>query len=183
MSVLSLCGQEVGLTKNPSVSELCCCTCSLCTQSTKFKLVFLFGFFFYFVEGVKPLMFSGAVSVIKMASLIASDKSKNLFLSSCQVIFSSCGDLDMMEVRESGVSSEDGGTREDTLDDTASEQQFRVFRDFDFLDVELEDGEVRVAIIPYFTCGHLIYADTVVLSFILPLLCLSTYPPVFLQHI
>lgn len=62
--------------------------------------------------------------------------------SSLQVIFSSCGDLDMMEVRESGVSSEEGGTREDTLDDTASEQQFRVFRDFDFLDVELEDGEV-----------------------------------------
>lgn len=89
----------------------------------------------------------------------------------------------MMEVRESGVSSEDGGTREDTLDDTASEQQFRVFRDFDFLDVELEDGEVRVTIILYFTCGHLIYADTMVLSFILPLLCLSTYPPVFLQHI
>uniref|UniRef100_A0A8C8DZC0 Furry homolog b (Drosophila) n=1 Tax=Oryzias sinensis TaxID=183150 RepID=A0A8C8DZC0_9TELE len=75
VTVLSLCGQEVGLTKNPSV------------------------------------------------------------------IFSSCGDLDMMEVRESGVSSEEGGTREDTLDDTASEQQFRVFRDFDFLDVELEDGE------------------------------------------
>lgn len=50
-----------------------------------------------------------------------------------------------MEVRESGVSSEEGGTRDDTLDDTASEQQFRVFRDFDFLDVELEDGEVRPA--------------------------------------
>uniref|UniRef100_A0A8C5F4Y0 FRY microtubule binding protein n=1 Tax=Gadus morhua TaxID=8049 RepID=A0A8C5F4Y0_GADMO len=75
VNVLSLCGQEVGLTKNPSV------------------------------------------------------------------IFSSCGDLDLMEVRESGVSSEEGGTRDDTLDDTASEQQFRVFRDFDFLDVELEDGE------------------------------------------
>lgn len=52
----------------------------------------------------------------------------------------------MMEVRESGVSSEEGGTREDTLDDTASEQQFRVFRDFDFLDVELEDGEVRIVV-------------------------------------
>ncbi|KAL0994847.1 hypothetical protein UPYG_G00128010 [Umbra pygmaea] len=75
VNVLSLCGQEVGLTKNPSV------------------------------------------------------------------IFSSCGDLDMMEVQGSGLSSEEGGTREDTLDDTASEQQFRVFRDFDFLDVELEDGE------------------------------------------
>lgn len=58
-----------------------------------------------------------------------------------QVIFSSCGDLELMERQPSQVSSEDG-TREDTLDDTASEQQFRVFRDFDFLDVELEDGEV-----------------------------------------
>lgn len=45
-----------------------------------------------------------------------------------------------MEHQPSQVSSEDG-TREDTLDDTTSEQQFRVFRDFDFLDVELEDGE------------------------------------------
>uniref|UniRef100_A0A8C1ALN4 FRY microtubule binding protein n=1 Tax=Cyprinus carpio carpio TaxID=630221 RepID=A0A8C1ALN4_CYPCA len=74
VNVLSLCGQEVGLTKNPSV------------------------------------------------------------------IFSSCGDLDLMEHQPSQVSSEDG-TREDTFDDTTSEQQFRVFRDFDFLDVELEDGE------------------------------------------
>lgn len=57
------------------------------------------------------------------------------------MIFSSCGDLDLMEHQPSQVSSEDG-TREDTLDDTTSEQQFRVFRDFDFLDVELEDGEV-----------------------------------------
>ncbi|KTG44596.1 hypothetical protein cypCar_00004857 [Cyprinus carpio] len=67
VNVLSLCGQEVGLTKNPSV------------------------------------------------------------------IFSSCGDLDLMEHQPSQVSSEDG-TREDTFDDTTSEQQFRVFRDFDFLD-------------------------------------------------
>lgn len=60
-----------------------------------------------------------------------------------QVIFSSCGDLDlMMEHQPSQVSSEDGTREQDTLDDTASEQQFRVFRDFDFLDVELEDGEV-----------------------------------------
>ncbi|KAK7925984.1 hypothetical protein WMY93_008294 [Mugilogobius chulae] len=56
------------------------------------------------------------------------------------VIFSSCGDLDMMEMRESGVSSEEEG-HERTLGRHASEQQFRVFRDFDFLDVELEDGE------------------------------------------
>nr|XP_019944019.1 PREDICTED: protein furry homolog isoform X1 [Paralichthys olivaceus] len=73
--VLSLCGQEVGLTKNPSV------------------------------------------------------------------IFSSCGELDLMEHQPSLVSSDDGTREPDNMDDTTSEQQFRVFRDFDFLDVELEDGE------------------------------------------
>uniref|UniRef100_A0A8C9TAY1 FRY microtubule binding protein n=1 Tax=Scleropages formosus TaxID=113540 RepID=A0A8C9TAY1_SCLFO len=57
------------------------------------------------------------------------------------VIFSSCGDLDLMEHLPSQVPSEDGGRDQDNMDDTASEQQFRVFRDFDFLDVELEDGE------------------------------------------
>uniref|UniRef100_A0A667XRB0 FRY microtubule binding protein n=1 Tax=Myripristis murdjan TaxID=586833 RepID=A0A667XRB0_9TELE len=75
VNVLSLCGQEVGLTKNPSV------------------------------------------------------------------IFSSCGDLDLIEHQPSLVSSEDGTREPDNMDDTTSEQQFRVFRDFDFLDVELEDGE------------------------------------------
>lgn len=47
-----------------------------------------------------------------------------------------------MEHQPSQVSSEEGGREQDNMDDTASEQQFRVFRDFDFLDVELEDGEV-----------------------------------------
>ncbi|XP_037630282.1 protein furry homolog isoform X1 [Sebastes umbrosus] len=75
VNVLSLCGQEVGLTKNPSV------------------------------------------------------------------IFSSCGELDLMEHQPSLVSSDDGTREPDNMDDTTSEQQFRVFRDFDFLDVELEDGE------------------------------------------
>ncbi|XP_041849768.1 protein furry homolog isoform X2 [Melanotaenia boesemani] len=75
VNVLSLCGQEVGLTKNPSV------------------------------------------------------------------IFSSCGDLDLMEHQPSLVSSDEGTRELDNMDDTTSEQQFRVFRDFDFLDVELEDGE------------------------------------------
>ncbi|KAI9547921.1 hypothetical protein NQZ68_012938 [Dissostichus eleginoides] len=75
VNVLSLCGQEVGLTKNPSV------------------------------------------------------------------IFSSCGELDLMEHQPSLVSSDDGTREPDSMDDTTSEQQFRVFRDFDFLDVELEDGE------------------------------------------
>uniref|UniRef100_A0A8B9HKP4 Furry homolog a (Drosophila) n=1 Tax=Astyanax mexicanus TaxID=7994 RepID=A0A8B9HKP4_ASTMX len=75
VNVLTLCGQEVGLTKNPSV------------------------------------------------------------------IFSSCGELDLIDHQPSLVSSEDGTRDPDNMDDTASEQQFRVFRDFDFLDVELEDGE------------------------------------------
>uniref|UniRef100_UPI00398EACFF protein furry homolog isoform X1 n=1 Tax=Pristiophorus japonicus TaxID=55135 RepID=UPI00398EACFF len=76
VNVLTLCGQEVGLTKNPSV------------------------------------------------------------------IFSSSGDLDLIEHQTSLVSSsEDGPRDQENMDDTTSEQQFRVFRDFDFLDVELEDGE------------------------------------------
>ncbi|XP_072557532.1 protein furry homolog isoform X2 [Paramormyrops kingsleyae] len=57
------------------------------------------------------------------------------------VIFSSCGELDLPDHQPSLVSSEDGAREPDNMDDTTSEQQFRVFRDFDFLDVELEDGE------------------------------------------
>uniref|UniRef100_A0A8B9IBH3 FRY microtubule binding protein n=1 Tax=Anser brachyrhynchus TaxID=132585 RepID=A0A8B9IBH3_9AVES len=57
------------------------------------------------------------------------------------VIFSSCGDLDLIEHQTSLVSSEDGAREQENMDDSNSEQQFRVFRDFDFLDVELEDGE------------------------------------------
>lgn len=30
------------------------------------------------------------------------------------------------------------------MEDNSSEQQFGVFKDFDFLDVELEDAEVRI---------------------------------------
>uniref|UniRef100_A0A670YCS4 FRY microtubule binding protein n=1 Tax=Pseudonaja textilis TaxID=8673 RepID=A0A670YCS4_PSETE len=57
------------------------------------------------------------------------------------VIFSSCGDLDLIEHQTSLVASEDGQREQENMDDSNSEQQFRVFRDFDFLDVELEDGE------------------------------------------
>lgn len=49
-----------------------------------------------------------------------------------------------MEHQPSLVSSDEGTRDPDTMDDNTSEQQFRVFRDFDFLDVELEDGEVSV---------------------------------------
>ncbi len=58
------------------------------------------------------------------------------------MIFSSCGELDLIEHQPSLVSSEDGTRDTENMDDTTSEQQFHVFRDFDFLDVELEDGEV-----------------------------------------
>lgn len=75
---------------------------------------------------------------MRTASSLSSFSSFLVFL---QVIFSSCGELDLMEHQPSLVSSDDG-TREADMDDTTSEQQFRVFRDFDFLDVELEDGEV-----------------------------------------
>lgn len=47
-----------------------------------------------------------------------------------------------MEHQPSLVSSDEGNREQDNMDDVTSEQQFRVFRDFDFLDVELEDGEV-----------------------------------------
>lgn len=126
VNVLSLCGQEVGLTKNPSVSYVSCqlllySTCAACSFTHNQNLIL------HTLHILIECLCYNTFSIVPPY----------------QVIFSSCGDLDMMEVRESGVSSEDGGTREDTLDDTASEQQFRVFRDFDFLDVELEDGEVR----------------------------------------
>lgn len=49
-----------------------------------------------------------------------------------------------MEHQPSLVSSDDGTRDPDTIEDNTSEQQFRVFRDFDFLDVELEDGEVSL---------------------------------------
>lgn len=51
--------------------------------------------------------------------------------------------MDLIEHQTSLVASEDGQREQENMDDSNSEQQFRVFRDFDFLDVELEDGEVR----------------------------------------
>lgn len=56
-----------------------------------------------------------------------------------------------MEHQPSLVSSDDGTRDPDTIEDNTSEQQFRVFRDFDFLDVELEDGEVSLTDREFFT--------------------------------
>ncbi|XP_051889343.1 protein furry homolog-like isoform X5 [Pristis pectinata] len=77
MNVLSLCGQEVGLPKNPSV------------------------------------------------------------------VFSSSEDLDISEQQTSLISTTEDPIREEEVpvEDANSEQQFGVLKDFDFLDVELEDAE------------------------------------------
>ncbi|ELK18720.1 Protein furry like protein [Pteropus alecto] len=89
-----------------------------------------------------------AVAVTRSTSSTSSGSNSNVLVpvswkrpQYSQVIFSSCGDLDLLEHQTSLVSSEDGARDQDNMDDTNSEQQFRVFRDFDFLDVELEDGE------------------------------------------
>ncbi|XP_053287004.1 protein furry homolog-like isoform X4 [Pleuronectes platessa] len=89
MNVLSLCGPESGIPKNPSV---------------------------------RLLSYSKA-----------SDK----------VVFSSNEDLDSADQQTSLIPTVEEVVREEDLqgEDTGSEQQFGVFKDFDFLDVELEDAE------------------------------------------
>ncbi|XP_039895986.1 protein furry homolog-like isoform X11 [Simochromis diagramma] len=89
MNVLSLCGPESGIPKNPSV---------------------------------RLLSYSKA-----------SDK----------VVFSSNEDLDSADQQTSLIPTVEEAVREEELqgEDTGSEQQFGVFKDFDFLDVELEDAE------------------------------------------
>uniref|UniRef100_A0A672MU90 Protein furry homolog-like n=1 Tax=Sinocyclocheilus grahami TaxID=75366 RepID=A0A672MU90_SINGR len=59
------------------------------------------------------------------------------------VVFSSNEDLDAGDQQTSLIPTVEEVTREEELqaEDAGSEQQFGVFKDFDFLDVELEDGE------------------------------------------
>ncbi|XP_053559954.1 protein furry homolog-like isoform X2 [Bombina bombina] len=59
------------------------------------------------------------------------------------VVFSSNEDLETGDQQTSLISSTDEPIQEEevTVEDTGSEQQFGVFKDFDFLDVELEDAE------------------------------------------
>ncbi|CAJ1059965.1 protein furry homolog-like isoform X9 [Xyrichtys novacula] len=89
MNVLSLCGPESGIPKNPSV---------------------------------RLLSYSKA-----------SDK----------VVFSSNEDLDSADQQTSLIPTVEEVVREEEVqgEDAGSEQQFGVFKDFDFLDVELEDAE------------------------------------------
>ena len=59
------------------------------------------------------------------------------------MIFSSSGELELVETPPLGPSGEDVGGGDEAHEDTLSEQHFGVFKDFDFLDVELEEAEVR----------------------------------------
>lgn len=72
-------------------------------------------------------------------------KKSLFFLLSAQVVFSSNEDLDSADQQTSLIPTVEEVVREEEVqgEDTGSEQQFGVFKDFDFLDVELEDAEVR----------------------------------------
>lgn len=62
-----------------------------------------------------------------------------------QVVFSSNEDLEVGDQQTSLISATEEVIHEEevAVEDNTSEQQFGVFKDFDFLDVELEDAEVR----------------------------------------
>lgn len=70
--------------------------------------------------------------------------SDNINLLFLQVVFSSNEDLDSADQQTSLIPAVEEVVREEEVqgEDTGSEQQFGVFKDFDFLDVELEDAEV-----------------------------------------
>lgn len=63
-----------------------------------------------------------------------------------QVVFSSNEDLEVGDQQTSLISATEDVIQEEEVpvEDNTSEQQFGVFKDFDFLDVELEDAEVRI---------------------------------------
>lgn len=60
-----------------------------------------------------------------------------------QVVFSSNEDLEVGDQQTSLISTTEDIIQEEevAVEDNTSEQQFGVFKDFDFLDVELEDAE------------------------------------------
>lgn len=67
-------------------------------------------------------------------------------MAGCQVVFSSNEDLEVGDQQTSLISATEDIIQEEevAVEDNSSEQQFGVFKDFDFLDVELEDAEVRM---------------------------------------
>lgn len=83
------------------------------------------------------------------------------------MVFSSNEDLDSGDQQTSLIPTVEEVVREEDLqgEDAGSEQQFGVFKDFDFLDVELEDAEVRGDLL-YTRISHL-YTHTPVLYMII----------------
>lgn len=125
MNVLSLCGPETGIPKNPSVRLL---SCSKASHRVSVTAVVLF------------------VSVFTACAASEFDHVRTEISLSSKVIFSSNEDLDSADQQTSLIQTVEEVVREEEVqgEDTGSEQQFGVFKDFDFLDVELEDAEVRI---------------------------------------
>lgn len=75
-----------------------------------------------------------------------SDNKDSASFFSLKVVFSSSEDLDSADQQTSLIPTVEEVVTEEEMqgEDTGSEQQFGVFKDFDFLDVELEDAEVRI---------------------------------------
>lgn len=78
-------------------------------------------------------------------SVLLFENKESLSFLSVQVVFSSNEDLDSADQQTSLIPTVEEVVREEEVqgEDAGSEQQFGVFKDFDFLDVELEDAEVR----------------------------------------
>lgn len=111
MNVLSLCGPESGLPKNPSVSGGSVLFCFLNLKNENSEVGRFYLYFYPYL----------------------------------QVVFSSNEDLEVGDQQTSLISTTEEVIQEEevAVEDNTSEQQFGVFKDFDFLDVELEDAEVR----------------------------------------
>uniref|UniRef100_A0A8D1JNI4 FRY like transcription coactivator n=1 Tax=Sus scrofa TaxID=9823 RepID=A0A8D1JNI4_PIG len=74
---------------------------------------------------------------------LSKNKLTNSLLRDLQVVFSSNEDLEVGDQQTSLISATEDIIHEEevAVEDNSSEQQFGVFKDFDFLDVELEDAE------------------------------------------
>lgn len=132
--MLTLCGPESGIPKNPSVRLL-----SYSKASEKVSVKYCH------CETVVYLSFCFLLRVIVISFFLHKIYILFVFLLPVQVVFSSSEDLESVDQQTSLIPTVEEVVREEEVqgEDTGSEQQFGVFKDFDFLDVELEDAEVR----------------------------------------
>lgn len=136
MNVLSLCGPESGIPKNPSVRlpsySKSSDKVSECVVTSDLWCCDALDLSFYFA--CVHWMYNISIRACE-------NRSPSVF----QVVFSSNEDLDSADQQTSLIPTVEEVVREEEVqgEDTGSEQQFGVFKDFDFLDVELEDAEVR----------------------------------------